>query len=207
MLLVGWQEGHPACKKVSDGVLAWLSVWSDMQTCIWPSWCRCHSLSLASVKSRLVLPFWYWLTWVVPEEGPWNVCVYNYQMSILHKFQTPAISSPTRQRYASTQRLQISPSDLLVSSEISTYQDDRVSTPTNVSWNTLVFPYTCAVSRTSVPSWHHNLNTIFGTLENHTMQLNNVTLQKNSWFITCISVKIKKTAQMKAKHLGCQPQG
>jgi len=24
-----------------------------------PSWCYCHSLSLASVKSRLVLPFWY----------------------------------------------------------------------------------------------------------------------------------------------------
>ena len=37
VLLVGWQEGHPACKKLSGGVLAWLSVWSDVQTCIWPS--------------------------------------------------------------------------------------------------------------------------------------------------------------------------
>jgi len=27
MLLVGQQEGHPACKKLSGGVLAWLSVW------------------------------------------------------------------------------------------------------------------------------------------------------------------------------------
>ena len=36
-LLVGWQEGHPACKKLSGAVLAWLSVWSEMQTCIWPS--------------------------------------------------------------------------------------------------------------------------------------------------------------------------
>jgi len=27
-------------------------------------------LSLASVKSRLVLPFWYWLTRVVPDKGP-----------------------------------------------------------------------------------------------------------------------------------------
>jgi len=36
-LLVGRQEGHPACKKLSGGVLAWLSVWSEMQTCIWPS--------------------------------------------------------------------------------------------------------------------------------------------------------------------------
>ena len=36
-LLVGWQEGHLACKKLSGGVLAWLSVWSEVQTCIWPS--------------------------------------------------------------------------------------------------------------------------------------------------------------------------
>jgi len=27
-LSVGRQEGHPACKKLSGGVLAWLSVWS-----------------------------------------------------------------------------------------------------------------------------------------------------------------------------------
>ena len=37
MLLVGRQEGHLACKKLSGGVLAWLSVWSKVQTCIWPS--------------------------------------------------------------------------------------------------------------------------------------------------------------------------
>ena len=36
-LLVGRQEGHPACKKLSGGVLAWLSVWSEVQTCIWPN--------------------------------------------------------------------------------------------------------------------------------------------------------------------------
>ena len=68
-LLVGWQEGHPACKKLIGVVLVWLSVWIEMQTCIWPRWCHCHSLSLASVKSRLVLPFWCWLTWIVPEKG------------------------------------------------------------------------------------------------------------------------------------------
>jgi len=33
MLLVGWQEGHPACKKLSGGVLTWLSAWSEVQTC------------------------------------------------------------------------------------------------------------------------------------------------------------------------------
>ena len=46
-----------------------------MQTCIWPSWYHCHSLSLVSVKSRLVSPFWYRLTRVVPEKRPLNVCV------------------------------------------------------------------------------------------------------------------------------------
>ena len=70
------KEGHPACKKLSGGLLAWLSVWSEVQTYRWPSWCHCHSLSLASVKSRLVLPFWYQFTWVVLEKGPLNRCVY-----------------------------------------------------------------------------------------------------------------------------------
>ena len=74
-LLVWQQEGHPACKKLSGEVLAWLSVWSEVQTCIRPNWCHCHSLSLASVKSRLVLPFWYRPTRVVPEKGPLNGCV------------------------------------------------------------------------------------------------------------------------------------
>ena len=36
-LLFVWQEGYPVCKKLSGGVLAWLSVWSEVQTCTWPS--------------------------------------------------------------------------------------------------------------------------------------------------------------------------
>jgi len=74
-LLVGRQEGHPACKNLSAGVLAWLSVWSEVHTCLWPTWCHCYSLSLAPVKSRLVLPFWYRLSRVVPDKGLLNVCV------------------------------------------------------------------------------------------------------------------------------------
>ena len=57
------------------GVLAWLSDWSEMRTCIWPSGCHCHSLSLISVKSRLVFPFWYRPTQVVTDEGTLNGCV------------------------------------------------------------------------------------------------------------------------------------
>jgi len=36
-LLAGWQKGHPACKKLSDGVLAWLSACSKVLTSILPS--------------------------------------------------------------------------------------------------------------------------------------------------------------------------
>ena len=74
-LLVGRQEGHPACKKLEwwfAGVVICLERGADLHM---PSWCHCHSLSLAPVKSRLVLPFWYRLTRVVPDKRPLNRCV------------------------------------------------------------------------------------------------------------------------------------
>jgi len=63
-LLVERQEGHPACKKLSGGMLAWLSVWGEVQICIWPSGCLCYSLSIAPVY-----PDWFYLpgfTFLVP---------------------------------------------------------------------------------------------------------------------------------------------
>jgi len=68
---IGWaSEGHPVCKKLSGEVIC-LGRDADLHIC------HCHSLSFASVKSRLVLPCWYQLTWVVPDKGPLNrgVCV------------------------------------------------------------------------------------------------------------------------------------
>jgi len=68
-LLVGQQEGHPACKKtewLDAGVVICLERGADLHVA---QLSHCRSLSLASVKSRLVLPFWYRLTWVVPEKG------------------------------------------------------------------------------------------------------------------------------------------
>ena len=72
---LGGRKGIRPVKQLSGGVLAWLSVWSEVQTCIWPSWCHCHSLSLASMKSSLVLPCWYRPTQAVPDKGPLNGCV------------------------------------------------------------------------------------------------------------------------------------
>jgi len=76
-LLVGRQEGNPACKKMSGGVLAWLSVWSEVQACIM------HMAQLMPLaltvscfsKIQIDLPFWYRLTRIVPDKGPLNGCV------------------------------------------------------------------------------------------------------------------------------------
>jgi len=77
-LLVGRQEGHPACKKLSGGVLMWLCVWDEVQICTRSRWCYCHSLSLAPVNpdcfTRMVLPFWCWLAQVVLEKRPLSEC-------------------------------------------------------------------------------------------------------------------------------------
>jgi len=55
ILLVGRQEEHPACKKLSDEVLAWLSVWSEMQMIAYgPADATGTPSSPASLKSRLV---------------------------------------------------------------------------------------------------------------------------------------------------------
>ena len=72
-------------------MLAWLSVWSEVQTCIWPSWCHCHSLSLASVKSRLVLSFWYRLTWGSPGKRAvkWGCVVLYYCVNFCWCLKSP----------------------------------------------------------------------------------------------------------------------
>jgi len=74
--LVWWQEEHLACRKTEwwgAGVVVCLELGADLHMAqLMPL----PSLSLASLKSRLVLPFWYRLTWVVPEKRPlMGVCV------------------------------------------------------------------------------------------------------------------------------------
>ena len=153
MLLVGWQKGHSARKKLEwwgAGVVICLEQGADLHmagpadvtathwvcvcvcvcgheiTCIyyyfsfssacgrkdiWPvkncvvgfwhgylSGARCrlvycpadatatHSLSLASVKSRLVIPFWYRLTGVVLDKGPLNGCVFSCEITCVYYY-------------------------------------------------------------------------------------------------------------------------
>ena len=71
-LLVGRQEGHPACKKTEwwgAGVVICLERGADLHMA------QLMPLPLTVSCFRLVLPFWYRLTRVVLEKGPLNVCV------------------------------------------------------------------------------------------------------------------------------------
>jgi len=60
-LLVGRQEGHPACKNLSGGMLAWLCLGQGAdfriaQLMPLPLTVSCYT------KSRLVLPSWFYLS-------------------------------------------------------------------------------------------------------------------------------------------------
>ena len=75
MGLVGRQEEHPARKNLSDEVLVWLSFICPERGAdclhmiqLMPLYPKTPS-PLASFKSRLVLPFWYWLTQVAGREA------------------------------------------------------------------------------------------------------------------------------------------
>jgi len=57
-LLVGRQEGYPACKKLSGGMLAWLSAWGKVHS---------HSLSLAPVN-----PHWFYLSGTGSPGSSWT---------------------------------------------------------------------------------------------------------------------------------------
>ena len=66
----GSQEGHPACKKLSGGMLAWLSACSaDLHIAQQMPLTLTVSCSSKSrlVLTFLVLPFWYLLTRVDPD--------------------------------------------------------------------------------------------------------------------------------------------
>jgi len=61
-VLVGWQEGHPSCKKLSGGMLAWLPVWTRSRFAYMAQLMPLPLTNSCSSKSRLVLPSWFYLS-------------------------------------------------------------------------------------------------------------------------------------------------
>jgi len=65
---IGWQEGHPAHKNLSDEVLAWLSVCSEVQIDLHMAQLMPlppHHLCFSKIQNGL--SFWYLPTQVVLE--------------------------------------------------------------------------------------------------------------------------------------------
>jgi len=73
---LGGRKGIRPVKKLSGGMLAcWRGyVWGKVQICIWPNWsdaAATHYLLLQWIEIGfifLVLPFWYWVTRIVPDK-------------------------------------------------------------------------------------------------------------------------------------------
>ena len=68
-LLVGRQERHPAHKNLSDEVLAWLSVWSKVQTLVHGTADATATPSSLLQKIQNGLSFWYRPTQIVLEKS------------------------------------------------------------------------------------------------------------------------------------------
>jgi len=70
LMLLVW---HPACIKLSDEMMLWLSVWSKVPMIyVWSSWCHCNSVISCWIKIQIGLTFWCRLTQVVLESRPLN---------------------------------------------------------------------------------------------------------------------------------------
>ena len=85
-LLVGRQEEHLACKKIEwwgVGVVVWLERGADCLRMMMPLPLHPKNpSSVASFKSRLVLPFWYRLTQVDQEKRPSKWCSSSSSWSV-----------------------------------------------------------------------------------------------------------------------------
>jgi len=83
-LLVGRQEGHPACKKTEwwgTGVVICLEQGADLHMAqLMPLLLTVSCFS----KIQIGLPFWYRLTWVVPDKGPLNSCFF-FNMAVMQQ--------------------------------------------------------------------------------------------------------------------------
>jgi len=80
-LLVGWQEGHPACRKRSGGMLVWLCLGQGADLHIAQLMPLPLTISCSS-KSRLVLPSWFDL-YKIQEVCKMLVCTDEHMLIVL----------------------------------------------------------------------------------------------------------------------------
>jgi len=100
------QEEHPARKKSSDKVLAWLSVWSEVQMiCISSSWCHCLPIISCFIKIQIGLTFlvpgcpgkdavkrvsvWLVIALIVTVQTDGVMCGYRYRVVMSSSSSSP----------------------------------------------------------------------------------------------------------------------
>ena len=114
-------------------MLAWLSVWGEVQICICLSWCHCPD-SLASVKSRLVLVLANpGNPWQSPKSRKVDVCVgvfleplpdtWRKEVAVLPSYQ---LSNAAKQKDLPVSVLQILSLPHLISSHLIWTEQNRV---------------------------------------------------------------------------------
>jgi len=154
---LGGRKGIRPVKKLSGGVLAWLSVWSEVQICIWPSGCHGHSLSFTSVN-----PDWFYLSatgspgWSRTRAVKWTcMCVCDWDsirwwgqiwLLLLHPFNASFPKPPWISRYQKGK----------TSLGLNEARDDGVLGCSDISWTICKQSAPCARQiTTSTP--HHSV--------------------------------------------------
>ena len=81
---------------LSDDVLAWLSVWHEVQViCIWSSWCHCHPIISCFIKIQIGLIFLVPITQVVLEKRLLNGVCLSVSSRVIP-------GCPTKQQFSET---------------------------------------------------------------------------------------------------------
>jgi len=83
---LGFGKSIRPVKIICDEVLAWLSVWSEVQMiCIWLTWFHCHPILSWFFKIQIGFILLCWLIQVVLEKRPLNGCLwYSVFWLVMH---------------------------------------------------------------------------------------------------------------------------
>jgi len=144
-LLVGWQEGHPACKKQSGGVLVWLSVWSKVQTCRpqpLPLTVSCFSKIQILVPAHLGSPRKRAVKWVCVCAACCRGLCWRHRLTVTAA-RCPAAVAP---QHGAAARCSVANASSVVLTA------DKLSTDCSI-WN-IPFTDTFVAAWSSICSWH-----------------------------------------------------
>jgi len=91
-LLVGCQEENLACKILSDDVLAWLSIWNEVQViCVSSSWCHCQCHPFVSWFIKIQIDLTFLLLAYPGCPGKKARCLYRLEVDIQQEIRVGSL--------------------------------------------------------------------------------------------------------------------